>query len=168
MVAVKTSSIGQYLDRISAACGIPDPAEACRVILNLVEEAKAEFPVVAKQTIMDLVILSTMAQRKKLIDKGLIDSVLADTLMDIIRNNVLEFWETLPVEIIIEALTSIGASPSILYDDHGRFAVLENGSHKTYFEEHGDFDAKWVGDPSDWKPTIRESVGEYINKLKKG
>jgi len=30
----------KYLQRISAACGIADPAEACRVILKIVEEAE--------------------------------------------------------------------------------------------------------------------------------
>ena len=30
----------KYLDRIEAACGIPDPSEACRVILAIVAEAR--------------------------------------------------------------------------------------------------------------------------------
>lgn len=32
----------KYLDRIAAACGIPDPAEACRVVLAIVEEARGK------------------------------------------------------------------------------------------------------------------------------
>jgi len=33
----------KYLERISAACGIPDASEACRVILQLVKEAENEL-----------------------------------------------------------------------------------------------------------------------------
>ena len=34
--------IEKYFQRIEAACGIPDAAEGCRVILKLVEEARKE------------------------------------------------------------------------------------------------------------------------------
>lgn len=30
----------KYLDRIAAACGVPDPAFGCRLILGIVEEAR--------------------------------------------------------------------------------------------------------------------------------
>jgi len=39
---VNIEQLEKYLKRIEAACGIPEAAEGCRVILKLVEEARKE------------------------------------------------------------------------------------------------------------------------------
>lgn len=43
----------KYLQRISAACGIADPAEACRVILKIVEEAEGTIDKINEGTVED-------------------------------------------------------------------------------------------------------------------
>lgn len=106
-----------------------------------------------------------MQARKALIDNDLVDSPEADSLMDGIRGCVLEGWMSLTIETIFEALTSIGASPSLLYDDNGMFAVLSEGYQQAYLTGHGNFEGKWLGELDDWKPTVREAVGAYIKKL---
>lgn len=106
-----------------------------------------------------------MQERQALVDKDLVDSPEADVLMDRIRECVVMGWRSLTVETIFEAVTSIGASPSLLYDDNGRFAVLSEGYQRAYLSGHGNFEGKWLGGIDSWQPTVREAVGVYVNTL---
>jgi hypothetical protein len=113
----------------------------------------------------NFVVRELMKKRKEFIDHDLIDSHEADMLMNSIREKVIALWEYLSVETIFEALTSIGGAPSLLYDDAGRFAVLDDGVQNVYNGEHSGFEGDWVGDISCWKPTVREAIGDYIKRL---
>lgn len=117
-------------------------------------------------TVTDNNIRGLMQERQLLIDKELVDSSEADALMDRIRWCVLDGWSCLTVETIFEALTSIGDSPSLLYDDLGKFAVLSEGCQAAYLSGHGNFEGQWIGNLDDWKPTVREAIGAYIKKLR--
>lgn len=118
----------------------------------------------------EIEIRSCMTLREALIlDRGGdADSPDTDALMDKIRAGVIESWKTLPLEVIFEALTSIGDAPSLLYDDNGKFAVLSDGTQELYSADHGGFRCTWVGDKTNWKPSVREAVGDYIERLKGG
>jgi len=106
-----------------------------------------------------------MQERHILIEKDLVDSPEADELMGKIMLFLLAGWACLTFETIFEALTSIGESPSLLYDDNGKFAVLSEGYQKAYLNGHGSFEGKWTGEVDNWKPTIREALGDYIKRL---
>lgn len=80
----------------------------------------------------------------------------------------------LTVESVLEGMTSIGSAPSLLYDDNGNFAMGEDGMQNVTaleVKEKGDrdsldFQGVWFLKKRDWKPTIREAIERYFEKMK--
>jgi len=105
-----------------------------------------------------------MKIRRELIDKDQVDSKKADALMEQILIILNKSYSDLSVEAILEGYTSVGAAPCLLYDDHGRFAVLSEGFQSVNVEEHGDFEGLWTGEKEDWKSTVREAINWYASK----
>jgi hypothetical protein len=96
------------------------------------------------------------------------DNPRIDILADKIWIALNEYQDILPVDFIIESLTSLGAAPSILYDDNGHFTIGEDGIQNmpTFGDEHKTkettFDGTWFVKPGRWKPTIREAIKDYF------
>lgn len=78
----------------------------------------------------------------------------------------------LPVEFIIESLTKLGESPSILYDDDGHFAVESNGFQSVPMDDdgemiddlypNGDVSMSFYVEKKKWFGTIREALSYYL------
>lgn len=95
--------------------------------------------------------------------------------IDDFRNEIIDYikeWRnSLPVELIIESLCSLGAAPSILYDDNGHFTIGGDGSQNLPTFEVGwetretVFEGVWYVAPGHWKKTIREALNLYIDNL---
>ena len=77
--------------------------------------------------------------------------------------------DELSIDFMIESLSKLGYSASILYDDNGNFAVadikIQNLIFEKDFDKQTDFHGTWEIPPYGWHPTIRESFNFYINNL---
>lgn len=70
---------------------------------------------------------------------------------------------TLPIDFIIEELTKLGWSPSILYNDNGKFAVTSDG-YQTISDKTEDTTIMCFIEKNDWKDTIREALNHFLDK----
>ena len=68
-----------------------------------------------------------------------------------IHNCICENHKELPIEDIIEGLTSIGCAPNLLYDDSGNFAIGEDGMQGLMNDDSGDFSGTWALKKEEWK-----------------
>lgn len=111
-------------------------------------------------------------ERDKLIDDRREDTSGDDERIDALREEIYEALKvhhsTLPVEFIIESLTSLGSAPSILYDDNGHFTIGGDGTQNLPTVEDGfetketTFNGCWFVKPGGWKRTIREAIKGYF------
>jgi hypothetical protein len=91
-----------------------------------------------------------------------------DELSEQIWQTLREFQKDLPLEFIIESLTSLGAAPSVLYDDNGHFTIGEEGSQNMptfemdFEEKETAFVGDWIVKPGHWKRSIREALELYF------
>jgi len=83
-----------------------------------------------------------------------------------------ECQDSLPMEFILESLTSMGHCPSVLYDDNGHFAVEGDGWQKLLLDydlnEETTFEGGWVIPGGHWKPTVREALSCFLLVLTGG
>jgi len=89
-----------------------------------------------------------------------------DELAVEIRNLVNEHANDLPVDFIIESLTSLGDAPQVVYDDNGHFAVSGSGMAPVPTSESGKFEdtesLTTFVEPEQWHNTIREALNHYL------
>jgi hypothetical protein len=98
-----------------------------------------------------------------------------DSHVEQLRLDILELIDKhnkeLSVEDILEALTSIGDAPSLLYDDNGNFAVGGDGTQNIDMfndskkdNDEANFHGTWWLKNKDWKHTIREAIEAYLTR----
>lgn len=91
-----------------------------------------------------------------------------DELSEHVWNQLNLNQDTLPVEFIIESLTSLGSAPSIIYDDNGHFTIGGDGTQNMPTIEDGwetketEFSGCWWVKPGGWKRSIREALRDYF------
>jgi hypothetical protein len=83
---------------------------------------------------------------------------LGDQILDLIISNK----EILEVDFIIEQLTKLGHSPSILYDDDGHFAVISDGYQSVVSDGPKDCELQFWVEKEYWFNTIREALYNYL------
>jgi hypothetical protein len=84
-------------------------------------------------------------------------------LLDIIE----KYHPEMTFEEVIEGLTSTGGAPSLIYDDDGHFAVECEGIQDVMLDDErfGRFDGTWFTTKESWKPTVREALNYYLDKI---
>jgi hypothetical protein len=86
--------------------------------------------------------------------------------IDFLAGEILKYikvWRhLLPFEFIIEELTKLGWSPSLLYDDNGHFAISGDGM-QTISENKEDCQMYNFVEKDMWKDTIREALNYYLD-----
>lgn len=95
------------------------------------------------------------------------DETQIDALAAEITQIITEHQDTLPVEVMLESLTKLGAAPSILYDDNGHFTIGGDGFQnlpdvELYETQETVFGGEWMVPAGHWKPTIREALRVYL------
>lgn len=104
--------------------------------------------------------------RQKLIDKDRMDSREADEMLEEILKIVKSWHRVLRFETCIEALTSIGHSPSLIFRDvTGEFAISGDGVEHTPFEESSKFEGCWLMTSGSWKSSVRQALEHYVEGL---
>lgn len=94
---------------------------------------------------------------------------------DELRNQIMTLiyteHENLTVEDIFEGLTSIGAAPSLIYDDNGHFAMGGDGMQgidlkfdEKAGEARADFGGTWFFRKEDWSNTVRGAIRNYFKR----
>jgi len=78
--------------------------------------------------------------------------------------NLYKYRNRLSVDFIIEQLTKLGGSPSLLYDDRGMFAIVSEGFQNVPEEGGNDMYFNFYVTADNWKPTIREAINYYLDK----
>jgi hypothetical protein len=86
----------------------------------------------------------------------------ADLLGKTILNLLIENVNELDIDFIVEELTKLGQSPSILYDDNGHFAITSDGFQSISIEP-ADCDMYFHVAKQMWKSTIREALEYYLS-----
>lgn len=84
-----------------------------------------------------------------------------DELGKIIYKMLCDHQGLLTIDFIIEELTHLGQAPSIVYNDHGYFAVTGDGVQNVVFEP-SDITITHFVEKDMWKPTIREALEYYL------
>jgi hypothetical protein len=112
-----------------------------------------------KQQIIDLI-----AERQEQLKQGGSFSG-NDPLGDKIAQLLKENFDSLECDFIIESVTHLGWSLSVLYDDNGRFAVVGDGTQPVVagddlLEGHVGF--SFFIEKEDWHSTIREALRHYL------
>lgn len=95
-----------------------------------------------------------------------------DELGNEIREIIITEQDFLPVDFIIESLTKLGESPSILYDDNGHFSVVSEGFQSVPMDDdgemiddlypNGDVSMSFYVEKKKWFGTIREALSYYL------
>jgi len=78
--------------------------------------------------------------------------------------NLYKYRNRLSVDFIIEQLTKLGGSPSLLYDDGGMFTIVSDGFQNVPEEGNNDMYFNFYVTADNWKPTIREAINYYLDK----
>jgi len=85
-----------------------------------------------------------------------------------INDHVYGLRNTAPVDLLIEAMTSTGGAPNLVYDDNGHFALSFVGFNPVNMEEEGPFkedvNMQSFVEPGEWAKTIREAVVKSIEE----
>ena len=96
-----------------------------------------------------------------------------DALYDKIRDYLLDQYQYLSVEDILEADASIGGCMSLLYDDNGHWAIGTDGTQNIDLdfdekkpEDNCDFYGTWFLQKDDWKDSVKEAVNHYFERKK--
>lgn len=84
---------------------------------------------------------------------------LGDEILLLLKEN----QDDLPIDFIIESLTKLGDSPSILYDDNGFFAVVTDGFQSISEISPDDTEMSFYVEKANWKPTVREALKFYLS-----
>lgn len=101
------------------------------------------------------------------------DDLNLDANAEEIKQFLFHNYRDLPVEVSLQAITMIGAAPSLLYDDNGHWTVGSEGSQSmpTILEGWEDkdctFHASWFVAKGKWKNTIREALNDYFEEMGK-
>ena len=87
---------------------------------------------------------------------------LADKIWDLLKENC----KTIPIDFILETMTSLGGAPCLLYDDNGNFAVSSDGiqSIPESLDDTDDISITHFVEKKFWKPTVREAVCFYLDE----
>ncbi len=106
---------------------------------------------------------SWISARQKYLDQN--DAIEADRLEFLIRRELNDKFDTLPVEAVLESLTHLGDAPNLLYDDNGLWAIVTDGtqpcvSGKQKLEGSMTF---WC-EKRQWFSTIRKAIKYYLKE----
>ncbi len=97
------------------------------------------------------------------------DEETVDAMAALIQAALRDHQESLPVEFILESLTSLGAAPSLIYDDNAHWTVGGDGHQSMIFDEDRSketiFNAGWIVPPNRWRKSIREAVRDYLGTM---
>ena len=85
---------------------------------------------------------------------------LASEILSLIKLHI----NILPIDFIIESVTELGWSPSIIYDDNGNFAITGCGFQSISLEDKSDCELSFFIKKENWFPTIREAIIHYFSK----
>ena len=108
---------------------------------------------------------------KLLLDKR--DAILKknyeDKEADVLQKKIISAIKKNPtkyeVDFIIETFTRFGASPNIIYDDNGLFAIVEEGVQSVvYGNQRLEGAFTLIVEKKQWKKSIREALKYYISK----
>ena len=91
-----------------------------------------------------------------------------DLLADEIKDGLLRHRNELPVDFILESLTSLGDAPQVIYDDNGNWAISSSGMSPVVMSDSGKFEdtqsfTSFV-EPEEWYDTIREALNHYLKE----
>lgn len=84
-----------------------------------------------------------------------------------IKDYIIEKYNEMPIEFVIETCTRLGEAPNLLYDDNGNFAVSGIGMQPVVTGDERIEDenlCSYVESASWWFPTIREAVYNYLTR----
>lgn len=98
------------------------------------------------------------------------EKAVEDSCFDVIEH-IKENFETLALEDILQGLSSIGFSVSLINDDNGHWAALSDGSQNMldsskYENETTYFEGSWIAPKGSWKKRDpRAAVLAWIQSL---
>ena len=89
-----------------------------------------------------------------------------DKLGNQIKKALVKHSDELPVDFILESLTSLGDAPQLLYDDNGHFAISGDGYAPAPMSDSGKFEEDVsltaIVEPDMWYDTIRGALNHYL------
>lgn len=102
--------------------------------------------------------------RNDLINGGS-DEVEVDRLEVCIVKGLKENFDALECDFILESMTHLGASPSVLYDDNGMWTVVADGTQPAVSGDDrldGFVSMGFFFEKTRWFKTIREALKDYL------
>jgi len=114
---------------------------------------------------MEKQILQWLDDRDRLLEKK--DDEAADSIETKITNILIAQNEKFSCDFILETMTRFGASPSVIYDDNGKWAVLTDGTQPVVYGDNtleGHVDMRFFCERGHWFETIREALLDYLNR----
>lgn len=86
-----------------------------------------------------------------------------DDLGDKIHSLLKEFHSELPLDLVLEELTKLGHSPSLLYDDNGHWCIACEGYQSVSpGDGPADTEAVYVIKEEEWSNSINEAIDKYF------
>lgn len=89
----------------------------------------------------------------------------ADVIQKKIISAIKKYFSKYEVDFVVETFTRFGASPNIIYDDNGLFAIVEEGIQPVAYGNNrikGTFTL--FVEKKQWKKSIREALRYYLSK----
>lgn len=106
---------------------------------------------------------SWISARQKCLDQN--DAIEADRLEFLIRRELNDKFDTLPVEFVLESLTHLGDAPNLLYDDNGLWAIVTDGTQPCVSgKQKLEGDMTFWCEKKQWFATIRKAIKYYLKK----
>lgn len=102
-----------------------------------------------------------MNERDKLI-KTKKNNKRIDEIKKQIQDEIIANYYYYPVDFILETWTRFGASPNLVYDDDGLFAISNIGYPAVYGKQKMEGEIIVLIKKNQWKESIREALKIYI------
>jgi hypothetical protein len=85
-----------------------------------------------------------------------------------IFDSLVENFDTLACDFVLESLTMLGYAPSLLYDDNGCWAVVGDGIQPVVAgNDRLDGNMTFFCEKRQWFKTIRSALGYYLKDIKR-
>ncbi len=113
---------------------------------------------------MRKVVISTLLnKRDALLNKNNNDKT-ADEIQKKISTAIRENFNKYEVDFVLETWTRFGASPNLIYDDNGLFAVTGDKGFQQVVTGRKILEGNFIVmvEKKQWKKTIREALKHYI------
>lgn len=114
---------------------------------------------------MKITVIKKLLDERDSILKEDVESKIADEYQKNIISAIKKYFDIYEVDFIIETFTRFGASPNLIYDDNGLFAIVEEGYQQAVVGNQkieGGFTL--FVKKKQWKKSIREALKYYISK----